>query len=520
MNENKNRSFAIVAIVLAVVVVGYVLWLSYANKKVRDIVQASAERIEQKLETDGKDATVTYDDVRVHGLSLRPRASVYKLHIKIEDPQRRSEMHVMVPEVVYTPKTFNMRSYSLEIIDSVSILTTRAGRDQQNVLVDFSSSPAVHVAESEDRLEYSMDVPTNISLTNAAETEEAASADKTDLTFDGDSVVTWSETRDGVGLDQKAVFPHLTVTHGGQQVASVESMSAETHHSAVEGGLHHYDTLLKLESLEFSDKELAVLNPVNLINEVGYTGPIQVPGQPAPASDQPLSIEVRNVAWMTGLVSVFASGNIEYQPDQEKMPYGKLAIRFDHIDRFLSYVHEQRPHTAAFLLKVRQVLEKFSGAAIEEGGTVSINLTREKGGRLQIGELSLEEALGVFIEMAMQLPDFSAEEPKAETPETEEGAKAEEGAEEEAGEVEESAPAEPKAPEVISVPAKPAAEPEAEVKTGADNVEIKVIDEAAPEKAVETEASQPVQDAQPEVAPETQAPAEAEVESKEPAPAE
>src|SRR5688572_9010421 len=120
MNGNKNRSFAIVAVVLAVVVVGYVLWLSYANKKVRDVVQASAERMEQRLETDGKDATVTYDDVRVHGLSLRPRASVYKLHIKIEDSQRRSEMHVMVPEVVYTPKTFNMRSYSLEVIDSVS----------------------------------------------------------------------------------------------------------------------------------------------------------------------------------------------------------------------------------------------------------------------------------------------------------------------------------------------------------------------------------------------------------------
>lgn len=533
MNDNKNKSFAIVAVVLAVVVVGYVLWLSYANKKVRDVVQASAERIEQRLETDGKEASVTYDDVRVHGLSLRPRASVYKMHIKIEDPQRRSEMHVMVPEVVYTPKTFDMRSYSLEIIDSVSLLTARAGREQQNVLVDFSSSPAVHVSESKDRLEYSMDVPRNISLTNAAETEDTASADKTDITFDSDPVVIWSETPEGIGLDQKAVFPRIVITHGGQQMATVDSVSAETRHSAADGGMHHYDTMLKLENLVFSDKELEVLNPVNLINEVGYTGPVQVPGQLAPATgDQPLKVEVRNIAWMTGLVSVFASGNIEYLPAQEKMPYGKLTIRFDDIDRFLSYVHEQRPNTAAFLLKVRQVLERFSGAAIEEGGTVSINLNREKGGRLQIGELSLEEALGVFIELAMQLPDFSADEPKAEASEGEEGAvaketapEAEEDAQEEEA-VEESAPipAEPVVPDATAVPTKPT-EPKAEVETNADDAEIKVIDEAAQEKAAEPAEAQPAPasqlDAQPEAAPQVQAPVvDAEEETREPASAE
>lgn len=102
MKENKSLVTGI--IILAVVVIGYVLWVSYANKKVREVVDANLENIELWMESGGDEVTIAYDDVKVHSFSLRPRASVYKLHIKVEEQRGGREMHIALPEVVYTPK--------------------------------------------------------------------------------------------------------------------------------------------------------------------------------------------------------------------------------------------------------------------------------------------------------------------------------------------------------------------------------------------------------------------------------
>lgn len=406
MKEN-NKSLVTGIVVVSVVVVGYLVWASYANKKVREVVDNSLQRIEERMEAKGNEVTITYDDVNVHSFSLRPRASVYKLHMKIDDKRRGREMHLMMPEVVYTPKTFNMKSYKLEVLDSISMMATRPGKEQESTLIDFSSVPALNVSErSNGDMFYSMDVPEHITLTEVEEGSDAASADKTDIIFASRPSVEWGINKNGISLNQKAVFPEITVTHAGEELAKAAGLSAETIHTPVDGNIHSYDMLMKLDNLVFAAPELAVLNPITVVNDISYTGPI------APAnSTEPLKeaqhFKVKNIAWMSGLLSLFANGEMHLDPEQERLPYGKISLRFDDVDKFLEYAGEQRPAAKEYLMEIRNALEQLSGAEMEDG-TVSIHVQREQNGRLYIGELSLEESFALFIQMAMQLPDLSA----------------------------------------------------------------------------------------------------------------
>lgn len=406
MKEN-NKSFVTVIVIIAVLVVGYIIGISYANKKAREVVDANIARMEQRLAAKGTDATITYDDVKVHGMTLRPRASVYGLHVKLDDKARRRETHIAVPEVVYVPHNFFMTHYTFEAIDGVSITNTRRGTSE-GVLLDFSSPPAVTVNEKagEGRA-YSMYVPLNITMTDTSETGEAT-ADKTDVTFASEPQVSWTEDDAYNTLDQQAVFPRIVVSQNGEELASADGFTATTKHSALADGRTHYDTLVKLENLVFADEDLKVLNPVSVVNEVSYSGVVPAAEQTAEqAEPQPVDITVKNIAVMSGLMSLFANGDLHFG-SSEKMPSGKLLVRFDDLDAFLDYVSQQRPNTAAYMQKVRAALEKLSGTTIEQGGSVTINLMREANGRLEVGEMTLEEALGMFIELAMEVPDFSA----------------------------------------------------------------------------------------------------------------
>lgn len=429
MKENKSLVTGI--IILAVVVIGYVLWVSYANKKVREVVDANLENIELWMESGGDEVTIAYDDVKVHSFSLRPRASVYKLHIKVEEQRGGREMHIALPEVVYTPKTFNMRSYKLEVLDSVTLLASDRDGEQESTLIDFSATPVLHVSEKGNGdTHYAIDVPEHISLTEASEQTDLASALKTDIAFASAPQVEWAMNSEGISLDKNAVFPQTTVTYAGELLAKIDGITLESRHSEVEGGLHRYATLAKLDNLVFAAPELQELNPISLVNDVTYTGPVGVSDDGAPLQG-PQHLQLKNVAWMSGLMSVFVNGDISFEPEKEKFPTGQLSLRFDDVDAFLDYAKMQRPNTEEFLLKLRDALEQISGTTLEQGGEVTINIERKPNGRLFIGELSLEESLGLFIEMAMQLPDFSDVAPAAVEDESEAG---------EAAPVEEAAP--------------------------------------------------------------------------------
>lgn len=416
----ENKSLVTVIIVLACVVVGYVLWVSYANKKVREVVDASLERIEQRLEAKGNDVTITYDDLNVHSFSLRPRVSLYKMHMKIVD-RRGREAHVMVPEVLYTPKTFNMRSYKIEVLDSVTLMSNKRGEEPESTLVDFSKSPVMDVdVHASGDVQYSIDVPEHISLTDMNEESEAASTKKTDINFESSPKVEWSESEEGISLDQKAVFPKTTITHGGDVLAEADGIRVETQHSLVSENVHSYAMQAELNNLNFADAELAVLNPVSIVNDVTFTGPIALNEEQAEVlKDVPSEYKLKNVAWMSGLMSLFANGSVQFDP-AEKIPHGEINLSLNDVDKFFAYVEKQRPQTKDYMLQVRDALEQLSGAAIGEGGSVTIKLQRKPEGRLYIGELNLEESIGLFIEMAMQLPDLSAPAPQAEEETSEE----------------------------------------------------------------------------------------------------
>lgn len=400
----QNKSAITTLVILAILVVGYVIWLSYANQKVREVVDSSLARIEERMEANGNDVTIAYDDVKVHGLTLRPRASLYKLHVKIVD-RRAREVHLSFPEVVYTPKTFSMRSYQLEVLDSVTMITHDGG-EQETTLVDFSSAPTLHVDRNgNDDWHYVADIPTHITLTEVGEDGDMAAAPKTDIAFASKPQVEWAVAANGISLGQKTSIPQTTVSFAGQVMAEAEGLLVETRHTAQEDGLHRYATVAKLDNLTFAAKELEVLNPINIMNDVTYTGPVTPAG--AELVEGPQHFQLKNIAWMSGLMSIFANGEVWMVPEQ-KMPHGNISLRFDDIDAFFDYAKSQRPRTEKFLMKVRTALEQISGTTVEEGGSITIDLTREPNGRLYIGKLSLEEGLGLFIELMMQLPDFSA----------------------------------------------------------------------------------------------------------------
>jgi hypothetical protein len=494
--QNKNnKSLVTLIVVLAVLVVGYVLWISYANKKIREVADASIAHWEQVLSAKGNNATITYDDLKVHGFSLRPRASVYKMHLKLVDPMRRREMHVMVPEVVYIPTNFRMSSYTLEALEGVSISTTRAGQDQENMLIEFSTVPALHVDEkAQGEMAYTLDLPTTISMTDA-DIVDAASADKTDVVFDAKPQVNWSIDGQGNSLDQEAIFPRTVIAHNQIEKAAADGFSAITTHRMGEAGMVTYDSLVKLDNLTFANPHLEVLNPVNVMNDISYTGPL---AQTENAAVKPVSVEIRNLAWVSGLMSLFASGEVQFDPSKEKMPYGNLNVRFDDVDTLLTYAREQQPQTEAYLAKLRQTLEQLAGAEIEQGGSVTINLQREPGGHLRVGNMSLEEALASFIGLAMELPelDFSDDDSasSADTVTTEE-----EVTEESEGEVEEKtiegmddateetmdetemSPAGASDDEhVIQQPTKPEDQADVEVGVDSDEVSVEVEDSSSP----------------------------------------
>lgn len=474
----ENKTLVTVGAVVAVAVLGYVLWVSYANKKVREVVDESLARLEERMEANGNEVTITYDDVKVHGFSLRPHASVYKLHMKIEDKRRR-EMHLMLPELVYTPTTFDMRSYKLELLDSVTMIASERGR-QESTLIDFSMSPALHVHEQGNGdLHYAMEVPEHITLTEVAEDGDAASNDKIDISFSGRPQVEWGVNRGGISLGQKAVFPQTTVSHDSEVLARADGLSVETQHSEGAGGIHSYATLARLDNLVFSVPELKVLNPVSLVNDVAYTGPVAASGATPPV-EVPHHFQLKNVAWMSGLASVFASGDVHFDPAKEKLPYGQISLRFDDVDALLDYARQQRPKTASYLLKVQDALERFSGASLEEGGSVTINLDRQPNGRLYIGELSLEESLGLFIELMIALPDFSADDAADDAEQADDAAVEEEFDHDEEETVDEVLP-----PATVPLtvndgkttrqPVSPASKKDAEIHTGTDGVSVEVL---------------------------------------------
>lgn len=474
--NNNNKSLVTGVIILAVLVVGYVLWVSYANKKIREVVDSSIAQFEENLAQRGHQVSITYDDVKVHGMTLRPRASVYKVHVKMEDPRRRREVHLMMPEVVYVPKNFRMTSYALEAVEGMGVTTVNNGVNDEDLLVEFSKVPALNVQSNRDKsVDYQLNLPTTITLTDVVDGGAQEESDKLDVTFASEPNISWSTDATGATLDQHAELPRTVITENQKEMASLDSFAAITKHNAEADGRVSYNTQVKLENLVFAGAELEVLNPVNVMNDISYTG--AAAGSPD-AATQKLDVDVKSIVWTSGLLGLSASGEVHLDPTQEKMPYGKLDVQLQKVDSFFAYAQQQRPDTVEFIGKLRAALEQFSGAAVEEGGDVTIMLQREPKGHLQVGNLSLEEALATVFSLAMQLPDLSASDETAVEPE--EGDAAEEmvapevaaEAEEKLAPVEEVAPvAEPQA-EVTTQPTKP--ETEVEIKEGAGEVSIEM----------------------------------------------
>lgn len=426
---SKNKLVPVV-VIGTLAVAGYVGAVTVAKHKIRTVVDANLAQAEARIEARGQEATITYKDVSVHGFSLRPSAVLHGLNVKIVDPQTKNEAIITTPEVRYIPYNFGMTSYRLEVPQNIEMLNLRTSQPREQSIVSYKNDsttgtaiPALDVLGLPgNEHSFQLFLPKSVVVTSLTETEkpelaegsselpaiDAATAKTEHVEFvqGDDAYITWKTNAASQLVEQKVILSKFGVNYQYDPFLTADqfTFNLQQTNADAEAQTQQVTSLFKLENLNFND--IPVVNPINIINDVTYSGPIVTDEKaPLPAGAK-LNWEVKEFSLITGLSSVFANGNVAVQPDKERLPYGKVALRFDDLKKLFDHLSETRPAALSGLVKVRGALERISGANIEAGDVVNIDLVREEGGRLQVGKLSLEEALAVGFEVLVSVPSI------------------------------------------------------------------------------------------------------------------
>lgn len=432
MAQNKLLPVIVVG---TVVVVGYVGAVTVAKNKVKQVVNTNLEMLEARLESEGHDVTLSYKDVSIHGFSLRPSATVHELHMQINDAQSQTEAVVTTPELQYYPQNFGMTSYRLEIPGEISVSLFAPNQPREQSTLSYDATPAVDVVTGlRNEMSYQLHVPKTVVITTLTENElpsatttekdgeseetlppidaQSAKTTRMELVQGEPAYVTWKTTESGALIESRTLLRNFAVNYQYDPLITAGQISFDLNQVAddtVEGN-QKVNSLLKIENLNFLT--IPVLNPVNLTNDISYTGPVVDDKTPL-KQDAKLNWQVKDMSLVTGLASVFANGDVSLQPNKERMPYGKLTLRLDDLKKLFTYLAETRPAVVENLNKIRGGLEKISGANIAAGEPATIELAREENGRLQVGKLSLEEAFAVGFEMMVYVPSVLSANPVA-----------------------------------------------------------------------------------------------------------
>ncbi|MBM3618478.1 MAG: hypothetical protein FJX23_08050 [Alphaproteobacteria bacterium] len=426
----SNKKWVPVVIIGSVVAVGYVGAVTVAKNKIREVVDANLGQAEARIEARGQEATITYKDVSVHGFSLRPSAVLHGLNVKIVDPQTKNEAIVTTPEVRYVPYNFGMTNYRLEVPQNIELLSLRTNQPREQSIVSYKNEtvggtafPALDVLGLPgNEHSFQLFLPKSVIITTLTETEKpelaegatelpaidaaTAKTEHVELVQGEEPYITWKTSAASELIEQKVVLSKVAVNYQYDPFLTADqfTFNLQQTNKDDEAKTQQVASLFKLENLNFND--IPVVNPVNIINDVTYTGPIVVDeAAPLPAGAK-FTWDVKEFSFITGLSSIFANGNVTVQPDKERLPYGKVALRLDDLKKLYDHLAATRPAAVAGLTKVRGALERISGANIEAGEVVNIDLVREEGGRLQVGKLSLEEALAVGFEVLVSVPSI------------------------------------------------------------------------------------------------------------------
>lgn len=424
----SKKKWVPVVVIGAVAVAGYVGAVTVAKHKIRTVVDANLAQAEARIEARGQEATITYKDVSVHGFSLRPSAVLHGLNIKIVDPQTKNESVITTSEVRYIPYNFGMTSYRLEVPQNIEMVNQRTAQPREQSIVSYKNEgstgtafPALDVLGLPgNEHSFQLFLPKSLIVTSLTEVEkpqlaegatelpainaETAKTEHIELVQGDEAYITWKTNASSQLVEQKVILSKLAVNYQYDQFFTADQFTFNLHQTGVdeEAKTQQVASLFKLENLNFDN--IPVVNPINIINDVAYSGPIVVDeNAPLPAGAK-FNWEIKQFSLITGLSSAFANGNVAVQPEKERLPYGKLALRFDDLKKLFDHLAETRPAAVEGLAKVRGAVERISGANIEAGDVVNIDLAREEGGRLMVGKLSLEEAFAVGFEVLLSVP--------------------------------------------------------------------------------------------------------------------
>lgn len=417
----------------AVLGAGYAGAALVAKQKVREVVDRRLAHLESRLEAQGRDATITYEDVSVHGFSLRPEAVVHGLHIQLHDNGQQGEAIITTPALHFYPHNFGMTSYHLTVPQNIEISHYYSDKPREQSVVSYNSVPQLSVEEQAgNEHSYTLQVPQSIVITTLTETvrpeseedgegsevlppidAETAVTERVEITQGVAPEINWYTNKLGHPVKQNVVLKQVAVTHQldpylnfdllsfslSQESAEEEEALALTQE---EEGNVKVATLFKLENLNFAS--LPTVSPIYAANDVVYTGPAWLDEKSARKPGNVFTWDVKDIQVITGLASFFASGKVVAEPEKEQLPYGELTLRFDDLKKLFAYLHDTRPKASEGLKKLQAAIERISGANIANGDVASVALVRDAGGRLKVGQLTLEEAFAVGFETMVYLP--------------------------------------------------------------------------------------------------------------------
>lgn len=396
-----NKKQLIGAGVAAFLVVGYVGASYVIESNAKRVVENNIARFRTQMETAGWTTVVTYETLEAKKLSLHPQIRLLK--VKTSLSRANTLVETNIPEIRYIPKSFTMQNYEIQMQGNMNVKVKDQQQREQETLVQFSTSPVMNVSlEVEGKRHYSLHVPQKISLIPQLKEDEMRDARSFEMVMGAEPTASWVENNDG-GIDsQKFSAKDMHFLLDNTALASIGALESETNRTIEENGSQHIKTSFNVSKFELMTENGKAWSPINLKAANRYD--ISTADETTHQSlTQPnTSLYVDQFEFTSALTNANIKGEVHAKPDTEKMPYGKLELHFEHLDKAFGYAEEQNPERKEFFAHTKELVSRISGTPVDSDAAQDIIIERAEKGHVKVGKLSFEEAFAGVLGLAMQ----------------------------------------------------------------------------------------------------------------------
>ncbi|MGB1539643.1 MAG: hypothetical protein ACPG80_01665, partial [Rickettsiales bacterium] len=417
--KNSGKGWLFIAGAVAFLAVAYVVAIMLAEYRMGKLVDASLERIETQYTMDGRRVTVHRGELEIEKFTLKPTAMLHDVELEIVDDHKKEKARTRLGSVVYKPKSFDLRShYQVILRDDIEMLHAEDGETEKHVKVAFRHPPVLEVQApvAGGNRHYRFDISDRIVLYHPDEAEmagaempvESYGANRVEVQFKNTPVIEWQQAPNGEIANQSVVLDGVSVAGGDVPLASIDALSLKTTKQPLENGRQHLELSFLVNALEVYNDKLEVANPIRIVTEIAYDGPKMKGVTPeAVASNGPLELELKEVAVISNLLEAYAKGNVHATGKPGQFPTGEVELRLNKVEALMAHLAAEHPEAADYFNSWRGIIEKISGTKVEVGSSHLITLSRDEGGRLMIGQATMEEAMMLFLGAVMAMPDLS-----------------------------------------------------------------------------------------------------------------